>query len=146
MAGFEPRKNNRGNFACPYCTHKAWKGKTGAANHIKNVHEKEAKIDEARVKAEDARRKAESEIWQERSRANRAERELEALKAKPKPLEQKRYSAVVYCPVCQSVDSVNIVRGQTIGVGGCFRCGNLGGQLVQHVNVHIGEYKIEGEK
>ncbi len=142
MAGFEPRKNNRGNFACPYCSHKTWKSKAAAVNHIKREHEKVAQIDEKRAKAEAERTAAVSAKWQAENRASRAERELAELKKKK--AEQPRYSAVVYCPVCQSVDSVNIVHGQPIGAGGCFRCGNLGGQLVQHVNVNRGDYQISG--
>lgn len=143
MAGFEPRRNNRGNYACPYCTHKAWKGKQGAINHIKNTHKAEAELSQAKADAAEEVRKANNAKWEAERRADRAEREAAALRAKPK---QPRYAAVVYCPVCQSVDSVNIVHGQQIGAGGCFRCGNLGGQLVQHVNVNAGDYKIEGGK
>lgn len=142
MPGFEPRKNNRGNFACPYCSHKTWKGKAAAVNHIKKEHSKLAEIDEKRINAEAAKSAADTAKWQAENRAARAERELAELKKKK--AEEQRYSAVVYCPTCLSVDSVNIVRGQGIGDGGCFRCGTLGGKLVEHVNVSQGNYQIRG--
>src|SRR3990167_8938627 len=141
MSAYEPRRNNRGNYSCPYCKHKSWKSKGAATNHIKREHDREASLAETQRKSEEAIQKANAEVWQERSRAARAEKELEELKKRK--TETKRYSAVVYCPTCLSVDSVNIVRGQKVGDGGCFRCGTLGGQLVEHVNVHHGDYKVE---
>lgn len=141
MAGFEPRRNNRGNYACPYCKHKSWKTKASAESHIYDNHHQEALASQQKAEADEKIRKIENAKWQAENRATRAERELAELK-KAKS-EEKRYSAVVYCHVCLSVDSVNIVRGQNIGDDGCFRCGALGGKLVEHVNVSIGDYKVE---
>ena len=143
MSGFEPRQNNRGNFACPYCKHKAWKTKAPVVKHIHANHEQEAVANQQKAEADERIHQANIAKYQAENRAIRAERELAEIKNKKTVV--KRYSAVVYCPTCLSVDSVSIVKGQTIGVGGCFRCGTLGVQLVEHVNVNAGSYKIVEE-
>lgn len=129
MAGFEPRQNTRGNWNCPYCSHKSYKGYQSAVNHIRKNHEKEAAISEAKEEARLAK-----------SRAEDAERRFK--KQQEEKDKEERYSAIVYCPNCLSVDSVRIIYGQKVGEGGCFRCGSLGSMLVEQVNVNAGTYSV----
>lgn len=136
-------QNNRGRYKCNYCDHATWKTSSGALNHVEQQHPAElatARAEEkARLKIRDAERRA--NLAEGRALEAEAEaRRLRQVAAKPK--EQARYSAVRYCPNCLAVDSVQIVMGQAVGAGGCFRCGNTNGQLVEHVNVQPGDYKI----
>ena len=140
MAGFDPVQTNRGNWRCGYCSHASWKRRSAAVNHIREHHKAEAELSQVKADAAEKVRKAERAKADAEWRAEQAERKLREA-TKPKPVEQ-RYSAVVYCPTCLSVDSVRIVKGQAIGGGGCFRCGVVGGMLVEHVNVNAGSYSI----
>lgn len=124
---------SRGNYKCLFCNHTVWKHEKFGITHVETAHPKE-RADLLAKKLAEAQNKPPRVEYKER------------IVYKTKTETQPRYSAVVYCPVCQSVDSVNIVHGQAIGAGGCFRCGNLDGQLVQHVNVNQGNYKIVGGK
>ena len=143
MIGY--RQNNRGNYQCIYCTHKSWKVAGYAKAHVAKAHPVELAVDQAKADAQEKIRAAQRAENKMLGRALEAEAEARRLReqCKPKP-EQKRYSAVRYCPNCLAVDSVNIVMGQAVGTGGCFRCGNTNGQLVEHVNVQPGDYKISG--
>lgn len=137
MAGFDPIRTNRGTFRCGYCSHKSWKQRGYAVAHIKKAHHEQAKISEIEAKAAERVRNAEREARQAGWRADAAERKLAEAN---KPKKEERYDAVVYCPNCQSVDSVCIINGQPIGVGGCFRCSCTGSMRVRQVNVNSGTY------
>lgn len=137
MAGFEPRRNNRGNYACPYCSHKSWKSKVAATNHIKRDHEKEAGIDEKRLKAEADARKANSERWQAEAKASRLERELAEAK-KQKPAEKKWWASGhtnAFCTVERIVyTNVQMPYGVTPENTTCHSCGNRSLMMVDKVS------------
>lgn len=122
--GFSPETTNRGNPRCPYCK-KTYKSYSACKKHIKERHQKAARESE---------RKREVEELRERNRV---------LEEKDRGSDKvvKRYGAVVYCPNCQSVDSVNIPVGATAATAACFRCGTTPGYKVTQVNVNPGTYK-----
>lgn len=124
--------NTHGRYKCEYCNHKTYKTVSGIERHLYDQHLMSWRL--AQKDAEIARLK------------NMPPKERIVYRDPPEPKDDARYSAVVYCPNCLTVDSVSIVRGQAIGVGGCFRCGAKGGQLVEHVNVQFGDYQIKGSK
>lgn len=137
MAGFEPRHNNRGNYACPYCTHKSWKSKQAAINHIKANHTKEAEIDQKRLDAEKKEREANSARWQAEAKASRLERELAAAKAE-KPKEKKWWASghtSVYCTVERIVyTNVQMPYGVEPSNTTCHSCGNRSLMMVDKVS------------
>lgn len=137
MAGFEPRINNRGNHACPYCSHKAWKSKAAAVNHIKSHHFKEAEIDQKRVDAEKKASDARTAQWQAEAKANRLQRELDEAK-KQKPAEKKWWASGhtnVYCSTERIVyTNVQMPYGVTPENTTCHSCGNRSLMMVDKVS------------
>jgi DNA-directed RNA polymerase subunit RPC12/RpoP len=137
MAGFEPRLNNRGNYACPYCKHKAWKGKQAGINHIKSTHPKEAEIDQKRLDSEKKEREANSARWQAEAKASRLERELAEAK-KAKPAEKKWWESGqtnVFCTVERIVfTNVRMPYGVEPSNTTCHSCGNRSLMMVDKVS------------
>lgn len=135
MAGFEPRKNQRGNYACPYCNHKSWKGKQAGINHIKANHQKEADIDQKRIDAEKKVSEANSARWSAEAKASRLERELAEAK---KQKERKWWASGhtnVYCSVERIVyTNVQMPYGVTPENTTCHSCGNRSLMMVDKVS------------
>lgn len=123
MSGFEARKNNRGNYSCPYCKHKSWKTKSAAENHIQHTHEQEAKLSQQQAEYEEMVRNANNEKWLAESRANKLQKELDATR---KPVEKKKeyYNANIYCSTCMIAWNAGMPKGQTFADTPCSGCGN----------------------
>lgn len=125
VSGVYPDRTSHGNWHCPYCEHpKAYKSYGAAEAHIVKYHKTEAELAE--------HEKVEQQLRDANERLTK--RLEEALKKPPKPEKVERYSAVVYCPNCMTVDAVSVPKGYGVGESSCFRCNTKGGMLVTAVN------------
>lgn len=110
MSKYTPDMTNRGNYKCPYCTHKVWKRYAAAERHIDTFHPDEV-----------AKAKSEEKLQRLESMNKELSRQLEEAK---KPKEIQYYDASIYCAVCMRVWTAGVPQGQTFADTPCSTCGN----------------------
>lgn len=116
------RINNRSNYACLFCTHKAWKGEAAAERHVLEKHPKE-RMDLLAKKLQEAQNKPPRIEYKERI----------VYKDRPEP-EYKDKLVNVFCETCFIVmQDVRLPRNSTIHSTSCNYCGCTTLKLVHKV-------------
>lgn len=116
------RINNRSNYQCLFCTHKAWKSESYGIAHIDSKHPKE-RADLLAKKLQEAQNKPPRIEY----------REKVAYKNRPEPEYQDK-QVNVFCDECRVVmTNVRLPKSHTIHTTSCNYCGTTSLKIVHKV-------------
>lgn len=117
------RYNNRGHYACLFCTHKSWKGETAAETHVTNKHPAER----AKLLA-----KKLQEVQDKPPRIEYKERIV--YRDKPDTDEYQKERISIYCTNCCVVmQGVRLPKGHSINNTSCSYCNTVSLKMVTKI-------------